>query len=75
MTNIPMGIYYIIETPLFSIPFPELFIKSVDADIHFLKKISYSSYYFHDGFYPKGAGQSHRIGFIAAHSRYSYTAS
>jgi len=41
---------------------PELFIKSADANIHFLKKISYSSEYPIGGFYPAGEPISlHRL--------------
>jgi hypothetical protein len=46
--------YYIIESPAISIPFPVLFIKSVDDDIHSLERISYSPKNSIDGFYPSG---------------------
>jgi len=54
MKNPILKRYYIIETHVFSIPYPELFKKPVDTNIHFLNKISYKNQTPIDGFFPLG---------------------
>jgi hypothetical protein len=54
---------------------PELFIKTADPIISSQQTEFQAFPFYAASFFPLRASQSHRIGFIAAHSQYSNTAS